>query len=128
MTIAKISYISLNWVIDTIAEKRSKDVQIICILDCCRTDIGDNQWPRGDSAKNGKAVSNLCIMYATANGHEAKDGKGGTNSVFTENLLKYMDTHMTLMEISIAIAKDLKEPEQVCPTLILQIEWLLLCR
>jgi hypothetical protein len=54
-------------------------------------------------------------MYATANGHEAKDGKGSTNGVFTESLLEYMDTHLTLMEISIAIAKDLKEPEQVRP-------------
>src|SRR4051812_6755925 len=110
------------------AEKRSTDVHIICILDCCRTDIGDNQWPRGDSAKKGKALSNVCIMYATANGHVAKDGKEGTNGVFTEKLLKYMDTRLTLMEISIAIAKDLKETEQVCPMLLLQTEWLLLCR
>src|SRR4051812_46142761 len=128
MTIAKISYISLNWVIDTIAEKRSKGVHIICILDCCRTDIGDNQWPRGDSAKKGKALSNVCIMYATANGHVAKDGKEGRNGVFTERLLKYMDTDLTLTDISFAIAKDLNESEQVCPVLILQIEWLSLCR
>jgi phospholipid N-methyltransferase len=52
-------------------------------------------------------------MYATANGHIAKDGKKG-NGVFTERLLKYMDTDLTIMEISIAIAKDLKENEQVC--------------
>jgi hypothetical protein len=61
-------------------------------------------------------------MYATANGHTARDGNEATNGVFTERLLKYMDTHLTLMEISIAIAKDLKKEEQVCAILILQIE------
>jgi hypothetical protein len=97
-------------------------VPIICILDCCRTNIGDNEWPRGDSAKNGKALSNLCIMYATANGHAAEDGKKGTNGLFTERLLNYMDTRLTLVEISYAIAKDLNETEQVCTMLILQID------
>src|SRR4051812_30897730 len=110
------------------AEKRSTDVHIICILDCCRTDIGDNQWPRGDSSKNWKALSNVCIMYATANGHVAKDGNHGANGLFTEHLLKYMETHMTLADILIAIAKDLKDEEQVCEILILRTEWLLLCR
>ena len=67
----------------------------------------------------------MCIMYATANGHVAKDrlvGKDGNksmNGVFTERLLRYMDSDLTLNDISIAIAKDLKEDEQVHITSIL---------
>ena len=102
------------------AEKRSKGVPIICILDCCRTDIGDNQWPRGDSSIKWNALSNVCIMYATANGHVAKDGKDGRNGVFTERLMKYMGTDRTLTEIMFAITKDLKEAEQVFSMPILQ--------
>jgi len=60
-------------------------------------------------------------MYATANGHIAEDGNESTNGVFTERLLKYMDTSLTLMEISIAIAKDLKEEDQK-PYTILNME------
>src|SRR3954465_7405817 len=102
-SIAERTYISLNLISNTIAEKRSKGVPIICILDCCRTDLGDNRWPRGDSIKSWKALSNVCIMYATANGHISIDGNEGTNGVFTKRLLNYMDTDLTLMEISIAI-------------------------
>jgi hypothetical protein len=123
--LAKATYISLNLVIDTLEEKRLKSTPIICILDCCRVDIGDNRWPRGDPAKNEGALSNVCIMYATANGHVARDGniandgQKSTNGVFTKQLLKYMDSDLTLNDISIAIAKDLKEDEQVHITSIL---------
>src|SRR5690349_15396012 len=92
---AKGTYISLNLVIDAIEEKRSRGVPIICILDCCRIDIGDSGWPRGDSATNWKALSNVCIMYATAHGHAAEDGEEGRNGVFTERLLNYMNKPMT---------------------------------
>src|SRR5436305_13019586 len=123
--IAKKTFISLNLVIDIIGEKRSRNVPIICILDCCRVDVGDNRWPRGDPAKNEEALSNVCIMYATANGHVTKDGhvgkdgKKNTNGVFTERLLKYMDSPLMLNEISIAIANELKNDEQVYITSIL---------
>jgi hypothetical protein len=119
---AKKTYIPLNLVIDAMDEKRSSGVPIICILDCCRIDIGDSRWPRGGSAKNEKALSNVCIMYATAHGHAAKDGEEGGNGVFTERLLKYMDKPMTLMEIYTAIAKDFKKDEQVRIIAILQTE------
>src|SRR5690349_2287213 len=101
---AEKTYIPLNLVIDAMEEKRSRGVPIICILDCCRIDIGDSGWPRGDFAKNWKALSGVCIMYATAHAHVAKDGEEGGNGVFTERLLRYMDKPMTLMEISTVIA------------------------
>src|SRR4051794_15180875 len=104
ISIVKKTYISLNLVINIIAEKRSRGVPIICILDCCRINIGDKRWPRGDHAENDGAISNVCIMYATANGrvakdgHVTRDGKKSTNGVFTERLLRYMDSPMTLNE------------------------------
>src|SRR4051794_13406797 len=83
--IAERTYISLNLVINIISEKRPKGVPIICILDCCRINIGDNIWPRGDPAKNKGALSNVCIMYATANGHVAKDGRVAKDGIKNTN-------------------------------------------
>ena len=114
-----MTYRVVQWATGLLGKEAIKGVPIICILDCCRTNIGDNRWPHGDPAKNDGALSNVCIMYATANGHVAKDGNNSTNGVFTERLLRYMDSHLTLIEVSIAIANDLKEDEQVYITSIL---------
>jgi len=55
----------------------------------------------------------VCIMYATPNGHIAKGGNEGRNGTFTERLLEYLDTDVTITEISNRITSDL-EGKQVC--------------
>ena len=82
---------------------------IICIVDCCRTDVGDSDATRSDPVKSKKRLNNVFIMYSTANTHTADEGKEHRNGAFTECLLKYMDTEMTIDEISKAIVKDLRK-------------------
>jgi hypothetical protein len=111
--IANKSYIQLDWLIDLIAKKRPRDVPIIIIVDCCRTEIANDQSVPGDLIKTTATQSNVFIMYATPYGRIAKDGKNGRNGIFTERLLEYLDDDMTIVQISNRIAKDLKG-KQVC--------------
>src|SRR4051794_32377251 len=90
------------------AKQRPRGVPIIIIVDCCRTKVANDQPVHGDPIKTATAQSNVFIMYATPNGHAAKDGKNGKNGIFTERLLEHLDADMTIVEISNRIAKDLE--------------------
>ena len=95
------------------AKNRSQDIPIIIIVDCCRAEVANGQQVHGDPIKSTAAIHNVFIMYATANGHIAMDGGEGRNGAFTERLLEYLDSDMTIVDISNRIAKDLKG-KQVC--------------
>ena len=53
--------------------------------------------------------SNIFIMYATSKKSVASDGEEGGNGAFTRRLLEYMDTDMTIDEISRATVNDLQK-------------------
>ena len=105
---AKKTYLGLDWLIGHIAASRPLDIPIIFIVDCCRTEVANNWSVQVDPIKSTVALSNVCIMYSTANGHVAMDGKEDGNGTFTEQLLKYLDADMTIVDISNSIAKDLE--------------------
>jgi hypothetical protein len=107
-SIAKQTYIQLDWLIGQIAKNRTRDIPIIIVVDCCRTEIANDQSHHGDPIKTTVEQPNVFIMYATPNGRAAKDGMEGRNGIFTERLLKYLDADMTIVEISNKITKDLK--------------------
>lgn len=119
---AKEQCISLNSIIDMLAEARPENVPIICILDCCRTEIatrtrGVNGSMRGDFVEYQGSNSNVFIMYATAGNQAAANGKEGDNGAFTKILLKYMDADMTIESVAKKVLGDLgKELKgaQVC--------------
>lgn len=120
-SIAERTYISLDWLIKTIAERRPNNVPIIFIVDCCRIEVGKDGLACGDPIKTTVTQSNVYIMYATANGRVAMDGKECGNGAFTERLLKYMDSNMTVMEIASAIVSEFEKElrgEQVCAALL----------
>ena len=116
--LAKSTFISLDLLIETVANVRPKGSPIVCILDCCRIEAEkDPTSACNDLVKGGETQSNVFIMYATSKKSIADEGEEGGNGAFTGRLLEYMNTDMTIDEISRAIVNDLRkdsEGKQVC--------------
>lgn len=86
----------------------------LLFLDACR----DNPFARsfrsasgGDLGKVGSAPSGTLIHYATRPGSVAADGKKGGNGLYTEHLLKWMDTpnvsvETMLKKVALGVEQD----------------------
>ncbi|MEI8095362.1 MAG: caspase family protein [Spirochaetales bacterium] len=86
----------------------------IIILDACR----DNPFAKKNSRSLGgtrgltvvnksPTIDGSAILFSTAPGETASDGNG-RNGVFTQALLKYIDSDLTLQQISTRVTKDVK--------------------
>src|SRR5947208_109293 len=105
--IAAQDFIKIDKLIDLLSRNRTKvEVPIVFILDCCRVELG----PGGGRAivnmqgtgginvlSNRGGVANICIIYSTASGHAASDGRSASNNgAYTEYLLKHLDQTTTI--------------------------------
>ena len=93
---ADIEYecVNVNQVLDNMAEAKTRTN--IILLDACRNNPFARSWERG-TGQTGLAFMNApdgtIIAYATAPGKVAADkGTNGRNGLFTEQLLKYINT------------------------------------
>jgi hypothetical protein len=97
----------VDWIMDYLTCRRIiEHIPIICILDCCRSEIAMEDRGRGNLLNLQEATTNAFIMYATSSNKVAWDGEGA-NGTFTELLLKHIDMDAEITAIAIAIRNDL---------------------
>ena len=110
--IAKKTFLALDEIIEMISAKGvSRKAPLVVILDCCRTEMKPEKRSQYVEFKaNSSKIDrpNTCIIYATAGDNVALDGKDSENSVFTELLLKYMDSDDTIDKVFENIQSDLQ--------------------
>ena len=102
------SFVNFNIVMKKLIEyRKSRRVPIICILDCCRTNIKE-RWLSHDSMASLEDGGNTYILYASANGQAAANGDEDGNGAFTELLLKNMDA-ARIEDLAVAVSNDMMQ-------------------
>src|SRR5436305_1563393 len=106
---AEASYITIDWIMDYLTGRRINNIPIICILDCCRSEIAMKDRGRGNLSDFQGDATNTFIMYATSSNSTSSDGGDGANGTFTELLLNHIDKDAEITAVSMAIRNDLRE-------------------
>ena len=112
----KESLLSLERIVGIFLESReTKELPIIAILDCCRTEnkagaIFKGESFQGTSLEFGREA-NIAILYSTAQGQVAMDGSG-QNSPYTKILLESLVKGSTVSEINHEITARLTSSSQ----------------
>ena len=109
----KEGLLSLERMVGVFLESReAKELPIIVILDCCRTEskAGKGGSFQGTSLELGREA-NIAILYSTAQGQVAMDGLG-QNSPYTKILLESLAKGLTVSEINNEITARLTSSSQ----------------
>ena len=114
----KEDLLSLERMVGIFLESReAKELPIIVILDCCRTESragaifkGESFQFQGTSLEVGREA-NIAILYSTAQGQVAMDGLG-QNSPYTKILLESLLKGLTVSEINNEITARLTSSSQ----------------
>ncbi|MEI8095430.1 MAG: caspase family protein [Spirochaetales bacterium] len=103
---------SLQTILNTFDD--AKVLTNIVILDACRDNPFVKKNTRSLGGTRGLSVVNKspnvegsAVLFSTAPGDTAADGTG-RNGVFTQALLKYLKTDLTLQQIATRVTKDVK--------------------